>query len=421
MRLLIFFAGIIFSTCISFFDVSFGYSVLTAMTAIQLLVLSRRKKNIFLIIHYTTVLIYFSLAPAIQLMTGVEFWDLGNVSHDSHRLALLLLNIYLTGIEFGTVVNISSKKYTTEFVSEIKFNSINLFYILILSVVAFSILFISPELTFVPRGLFDLANSRPLELIVFSTLPKTLLLLASIVSIEYFLKRKSFINAICSFFILTISAIGSNPVNTARQIIIIGVLPIIIFYFGSRRRWLLVVLLFGAIAGVGPVLNFISRGSFYDIDVVLYPFSPDFDAMYIVAGVIDRVTFDYLGYGRYLISAFSFFLPRELKLFPNFDPLSTNQVEQNFSQNNLSFPPFMTAYLDFQIFGPFFLGVLVAIFFKKMEKQSNSMSFSNTRALIFYVLVAAYVPFLRGPILGWGPFAIGGVLSAFLIGYLNRK
>jgi len=37
------------------------------------------------------------------------------------------------------------------------------------------------------------------------------------------------------------------------------------------------------------------------------------------------------------------------------------------------------------------------------------------------VLLAAYVPFMRGPILGWGPFAASGLIAAMFAGLLSSR
>jgi hypothetical protein len=203
--------------------------------------------------------------------------------------------------------------------------------------------------------------------------------------------------------------------------LLIGLLPLLIHALGRGRRWLLAGVIFGAIAGLGPVLNLISRGSMWGEELTTFPFSQDFDAMFVVAGILERAPIPDLGWGRYLLSAFSFFLPRDLKMFPDFDPLGWSAILGNFSQSNLSLPPFTTAYFDFGMAGPALFGFAISVGFRWVDRAIDPNRPLSGAYLSALVLLAAYVPFMRGPILGWGPFAVSGLIAAVVAGALSSR
>jgi hypothetical protein len=156
-------------------------------------------------------------------------------------------------------------------------------------------------------------------------------------------------------------------------------------------------------------------------ELTTFPFSQDFDAQYVVAGILERAPIPDLGWGRYLLSAVSFFLPRDLKMFPDFDPLGWSAILGNFSQSNLSLPPFTTAYFDFGLAGPALLGLVLSAGFRLVDKAIDPNRALSGGYLAALVLLAAYVPFMRGPILGWGPFATSGLIAALVAGALCSR
>jgi peptidoglycan/LPS O-acetylase OafA/YrhL len=153
-------------------------------------------------------------------------------------------------------------------------------------------------------------------------------------------------------------------------------------------------------------------------ELTTFPFSQDFDAQYVVAGILERAPIPDLGWGRYLLSAVSFFLPRDLKMFPDFDPLGWSAILGNFSQSNLSLPPFTTAYFDFGLAGPALLGLALSAGFRLVDRAIDPRRALSPGYLVALVALAAYVPFLRGPILGWGAFATSGLIAAVVAGAL---
>lgn len=421
MRLFYFWFGLVGACLAALLDPVWGYRALFALALLQVFMISRSRENIFLLIHYVTVLIYFSIAPAVQIHTGTDFWRVGLLDSPAHFRALTILLAYMAGIELASQLSLQTPPVPRIQAQPASFSHTSMLLITVISMLAFAALFARPSLNFVARGAPSEEDIRPFQLILFSTLPKTLVLLGFVALAINAVNTRGSLAIAAALLVFAAACAAANPINTARQVILIGLLPLLIHLLAFRRKLVLAAMVFGVVAGIGPVLNFLSRDSFYDGDISSFPTSPDFDAMFIIAGVLDRAPGHELGYGRYLLSAFSFIIPRDLKLFPDFDPLGWPAVGANFSQANVSFPPFATAYLDFGFIGPIMLGLAVGKTFQMVQRAISAAAPSQTVLLIGLVMCAAYIPFLRGPILGWGPFAIAGVISAFIIGALAHS
>ncbi len=422
MRTLCFWFGIAAAFVCGWADPAWGYAVVGALALAQIAMLAAPGASMFLLIHYTTVLTYFSLAPALQIAADMAFWDTGLLSAEAHRQALALLLLYMAGIEaarFGMPA--LSVRAESHAVPRAPASAMPVVLLLGGALAAFAALFVRPDLNFVARGIIPEEVNQPVDYIVYSTVPKLMVAMCFVALAMLALQRRTVWAWCAAGLAFALAALAVNPVNTPRQILLIGPLPLVIHVFTQRRRWALPVLVFGTIAGLGPVLNFISRGSYWDESLTSFPFSPDFDAMFIVAGIIERAPSPELGLGRYLLSAFSFFLPRDLKLFPEFDPLGWPSILANFSQANLSLPPFTTAYFDFGLLGPVLLGLAISAAARVADRVVERPTAVTGSYLVALVLIAAYVPFLRGPILGWGPFAASGVIAAVLAGMLCAR
>jgi len=429
MRPLAFWSGIVCATLCGLGDPAWGYAAVAVLALVQLAMLGRVGGSVFLLIHYTAILTYFSIAPAMQIAHDVEFWDAGLMRTKSHTQALMLLLLYMAGVEAARLGErdapagapmVAMRQRDARLVELANAQLL----LLGCAVFAFAALLVKPELNFVARGAVGMGgedNNLAIDFIFYSTLPKLVVLLCFVALAIHAMRRRTLWSWGAAGIAFGLAAIAANPVTTARQVLLIGLLPLLIHLLARSRRWLLAGLVFGSIAGLGPVLNLISRGSIWGEELRTFPFSQDFDAMFVVAGILERAPIPDLGWGRYLLSAFSFFLPRSLKMFPDFDPLGWTAILGNFSQSNLSLPPFTTAYFDFGMAGPALIGFAVSAAFRAVDRAVQAGRPLSGAYLAALVLLAAYVPFMRGPILGWGPFAASGLIAAFVAGSLSSR
>lgn len=398
-------------------DPAWGFAAVCMLSLVQIALLGRPTESLFLLVHYTTVLVYFSIAPSMQISADVGFWGGGPVGPQAYTQTLVLLLLYLAGVEAASLVfarTATSLTVLSQQPPDVKHPTL----LLVLVCAGFAVLWVRPELNFVARGTTTDIPPPPFDTIVFSTLPK-LVVLVGTVALSIRALRKGSAGAWCAVATaVVLAAIAANPVNTARQILLVGMLPLLLHAFGRHWRWTLALVITSAVAGLGPVLNLISRGSMWGETLAVFPYSADFDSTYVVSTLLERAPPTELGWGRYLLSAVSFLLPRDLKLFPEYDPLGWPSVLNNFSQSNLSLAPFTTAYLDFGLAGPFLLGLLLSAGALHLERRLVPNSALTGGYLSALVLLAAYVPLMRGPILGWGPFAASGLIAALAVGLL---
>ena len=422
MRTLSFWSGIVCALLCGLVDPVWGYAAVAALSLVQLSMLGASGASVFLLIHYAAILTYFSIAPAMQIANDVGFWDAGVLGTASHTQALVLLLLYMAGVEAAQLgVPDAPARAQRHIVVHPAGAAHPALLLMSCSLAAFAVLLIRPDLNFVARGIVGDEESVPVDLIFYSTLPKLIVLVCFVALAIHAARSKTLWSWCAAGLAAGLALIAANPVNTARQVLLIGLLPLLIHAFGRGRRWLLAAVVFGAIAGLGPVLNLISRGSLWGEELTTFPFSQDFDAQYVVAGILERAPIPDLGWGRYLLSAVSFFLPRDLKMFPDFDPLGWSAILGNFSQSNLSLPPFTTAYFDFGLAGPALLGLAISAGFRWVDRAVDPNGPLSGPYLSALVLLAAYVPFMRGPILGWGPFAASGLIAALIAGVLSSR
>ncbi|MBN8751869.1 MULTISPECIES: hypothetical protein [Variovorax] len=424
MRTLTFWSGIVCAFLCGLVDPAWGYAAVFVLSLVQIALLGSSGGSVFLLIHYATMLTYFSLAPAMQIANDVDFWETGVLTTASHTQALVLLLLYMAGVEAARFGMADTPVHQPGLHHARAVGVAHPFLLLLsCSFAAFATLFIRPDLNFVARGMPGEDDSVPIDFIVFSTLPKLVVLMCFVALTIHAFRRRTPWAWASAGLALALAAVAANPVNTARQILLIGLLPLFIHALSRLRhwRWALAGLIFGAIAALGPVLNLFSRGSMWGEGLTTFPFSQDFDAMFVVGGILERAPIPDLGWGRYLLSAFSFFLPRDLKMFPDFDPLGWSAILGNFSQSNLSLPPFTTAYFDFGLMGPLLLGIAISAVFRLIDRAIDPQRALSGRYLAALVLLSAYVPFMRGPILGWGPFAASGLIAAVIAGALSAR
>lgn len=429
MRTLSFWSGIVCALLCGLVDPVWGYLAVFALSLVQLSLLGASGGSVFLLIHYATLLTYFSIAPAMQIAQDVSFWDAGIMSAASHTQALALLLLYMAGVEAAQLgVRPGPQRVLRPYVpsgveapAQRPPGAAHPLLLLACTLAAFATLLLRPDLNFVARGIVGDEEGVPFDLIFLSTLPKLLVLTCFVALAIHAVRRRTLWSWCAAAVALALAAIAANPVNTARQVLLVGLLPLLVHLLGRSRRRLLAGVIFGAVAGLGPVLNLFSRGAMWGEGLTTFPFSPDFDAMFVVAGILERAPIPDLGWGRYLLSAFSFFLPRDLKMFPDFDPLGWSAILGNFSQSNLSLPPFTTAYFDFGLAGPALLGFAISMVFRKVDRAVDPQGPLSGAYLAALVMLAAYVPFMRGPILGWGPFAASGLIAALIAGALSSR
>ena len=397
------------------FEVVYGY--ISLFVYCIFLVLKATRRGFYgLITHYSAIGIYATLATAFQISEGFEFWGFGAIQDKYYYLALILVCLYCFSYELGYHLSGADKMYFGRVkIFRLKKNDNRDIKFIAASLVFFGLalllIYTRPDLSIELRGYQTNDEGRAVSVFFFAYLPKLFIWALCAISGILTLATRSKRYGVLFLFAAASALIWAGPQTTARQVILVGALPLLYYAATLTYPIILPIVIWVGVLFVGPALNYFSRDYLYGVETRGFPFSPDFDAMYIVSALIERIDYFPLGFGRYLLSAFSFFLQRELKLFIDFDPLN-REGGAVFSQTNVSTPPFFTAFLDFWFLGPIILGLAIgavmgwAEIFRQKKYSSGNLWF-----LLPFVSFSSYVPFVRGPILGWGPYILAGLIS----------
>lgn len=391
--------------CGVFFPV-FGFAAISLYCAVAVFKIGKAPRLSYAL-HHASISIYCGVAASFQISSGTVFWGAFSPAETNISFVMIMVALYLIGFEFSGIF------------FKTKNNALNSsdFYVrignevLVLAIAFFSYcaLYLNYDLNFTPRGILVINDIRPFEFILFSVLPKTMLWVAVSLS-GIVLRSNRKIGAWVVFILCLLLALhGASLTTSPRQIIIVGLLPLVVVYLLGRSLIIIFGLVWIGVVAIGPIINLFSRDQFHDVGTVYFPYSQDFDAVFIMSVLHEFVTnskFE-LGFGRYILNAFSFFLPSEYKPFAEYDVLSIYGGDI-FSQSNVSLPPFFTAYLDFGLFGVLLFGFLIGWLLQLNDRQFYTKN--SHRILMASMIGASLVPFVRGPILGWGMFFLSGVI-----------
>ena len=421
---------ILFGTLINFFVVIAG------------LIIKKAEKfnfySAFLLVHY----LFFVLSPISQNLQDPEINPLFYQALSSPNLifAFLMAAIFGIAVLFGQPLSLPFRKKLFE-ENQKKYSLSFYFLLTILSLILFIISI------FIGGGISNISSPRLLKQIY---IPAHFWYPVSTAFSIFYLQVHLFLNSeeknnlyrkcklILIFFNLSLLLFLSNPINTARFILVIEWIPFIILIFPSLiyRKSRLIILLYFSTLFLMPLLSPLR----YGIDEALKKYPEIFsnfsnllqikfvDIIEIVAvtipisNVFETPLFTYtLTSPLFFLSSKIFdFIPTNISFQLGNYLLKDNQV----LQNNLSFPPFLEAFIDFSWIGV----ILYGLFFGSMCRTlENFFKIFNTNknfpfiAIIFY----ASLPMLyRGPIRGTIgiPFLfLINTILIFLIFYKRSK
>ena len=378
----------------------------------------------FLLIHY----LFFVLSPISQNLQNPEIDPLFYQASSSPNLILAFLMSAAFGISvlFGKPLSLPFRRKLFEETQK-KYNLSFYFLLTILSLILVGISI------FIGGGISNISAPRMNKEIY---IPAHFWYSVSMAFSLFYLQVHLFLNSeennnlyrksklILIILNLIVLLFLSNPINTARFILIIEWIPFIILIFPSLiyRKSILILILYLGILFLMPILSPLRYG--LDQALKRYPeifsnFSNLLQIKFIdiieivtvtipISNVFEQPLFTYtLTSPLFFLSSKIFdFIPTNISLQLGSYLLKDNQV----LQNNISFPPFLEAFIDFSWIGVIFYGLFFGTICRTLE---NFFKIFNTNkhfpfiAIIFY----ASLPMIyRGPIRG-----IIGIPFLFLI------
>ena len=251
----------------------------------------------------------------------------------------------------------------------------------------------------------------------------------------YRYKRKKD-NVIMMIFSLILLLIGCSPIGMPRfQVATVYIALLLIFFPNFKKKPLFILLFIFAFMVLFPVLDAFRYNEF-DISNLQIIFkntlsnlqnqylSANYDAYVMIMKTFDFVSNNSLQYGRQLLGAFLFFIPRNLWFNK---PVSTGTMIQNsfgFYRDaaNVSSSLISESYVDFGFIGIVVYALLFGIICKKIDNKILEYSNSNKIDGLLLLLMPTLIFFLcRGPLLSvWG-FVSSFIVIGKIMSYIAKK
>lgn len=237
-------------------------------------------------------------------------------------------------------------------------------------------------------------------------------------------------------FSLILLLIGCSPIGMPRfQVATVYIALLLIFFPNFKKKPLFILLFIFAFMVLFPVLDAFRYNEF-DISNLQIIFkntlsnlqnqylSANYDAYVMIMKTFDFVSNNSLQYGRQLLGAFLFFIPRNLWFNK---PVSTGTMIQNsfgFYRDaaNVSSSLISESYVDFGFIGIVVYALLFGIICKKIDNKILEYSNSNKIDGLLLLLMPTLIFFLcRGPLLSvWG-FVSSFIVIGKTMSYIAKK
>lgn len=237
-------------------------------------------------------------------------------------------------------------------------------------------------------------------------------------------------------FSFVLLLIGCSPIGMPRyQVATIYIALLLILFPNLKKKGVFILLFIFAFMILFPVLDSF-RYSVFDISNVQMIFkttlsnlqnqylTANYDAYVMIMKSFDFVSNNSLQYGRQLLGAFLFFVPRNMWFNK---PVSTGTMIQNsfgFYRDaaNVSSSLISEAYIDFGFIGIVIYAILFGIICKKIDSKILEYSNSNKIDGLILLLMPTLIFFLcRGPLLSvWG-FVSSFIVIGKIMFYIAKK
>lgn len=421
------FFTIFFLECTSALEVTFVFFKYICATISVLILMS---KNQFLSLKSITLLFYLfflNYASILQYFNNVVFWGADPNVHTLERYIFtdLLINIYMCfffiAYRYPIISDIRIFNLKIERYSLIKSSG---FYLTIINLTSLIVLlyFIGFENFF----LRSLNTNKDIESSLMHIIQIVVRALPLCVNcyLLFFRQRYSKSLLILNFLLF---ALIYTPFSMPRWQLGSSYIAIIWLFFykntfiSSRKVFVSCFVLFGFI------FNLLNYGrnihKFSDININFMSAASsnvllqmDFDAYQMVVNAINY-TFDQgITYGRQLLGAVLFFIPRQI--WENKPIGSGHLVAGNFhfDHDNLSMPIMGEAYLNYGLLGVILFGLFIGSLCMRIDKKYENLisSDGSNFLVIFYpVLIGLFLFFNRGPMLACLSYTIG-IFFAFI-------
>lgn len=345
-----------------------------------------------LMVYFSTMLVYWVLAPLLQQQMGVGYYTLSLRIPAFHQTAFVFVFVHFAGILAGSQIRIgrSFKKPSRE----IQFSFVGLgfsmaFLLALLAFIGFDVVLS----TRVDQATGDALNYRILARNIFKLTPAILITYALLS--DWPQRLKPYRRAVLVFLLFVLLA-TSNPFNTSRFLCLAGIALVFIVFLISKSRTSLLapVLAFAPfyavfLLSITTVMRFgtdrLAETSFFD-SLRTLEFSSY--SVFINALDLNRLPSD-----NYLLSHLLIVVPRSL--WPDkAGAIGIDVAERSgYVFNNVGLIPFFNAYADYGLLGLFLFSLVFGMIAQMLNPASLYPSFRN-RPFVYGVILTSMMPML---------------------------
>ena len=377
-----------------------------------------------LIIHYLFIIIFFVIAPMIQISFGKFPWNT-NLSYYEIITIQFFIILWIVFYNIGTFFGKKKKNNNTANLNNNSlnsFNNIKLFFLTLLSIISAVIIVknvgfynlfsrSSSSLT------FDGAYSKMTTLIISNFTRITILFSLVASYINYKNCKKGLLFLIINAFLLLLTSFPTGLSRNTAGIIYMGLFAV--FYFCDfnkiKDNIKYIALFLVAFIILFPAINVfrnkqISEVNLKDTFILTINnisnnyISGDYDAFAMIGNVKKYVNINGSSYGKQFVGNLLFFVPRNIWQSKPVGSGSLVFSDFGYQFTNVSCPLIAEWYINFGLFGIIFGGILFGFICSSIDKkywlimndEKNKLSYT---ALIYPFLVPAFFFMMRGDFL----------------------
>lgn len=389
---------------------------------------TKRSYSLFKIVM-VFFLFFIGIAPYIQYVNGITFWNMGKIGEQEHlyfsSIFLIILILYIIAYqlilnsksEFGVIKKLYNDIPNTRALSTTKCVTIVLIglFVLLFCIKSKGGLFFM----FV-RGFdidkvkgYDVMEMTGTKFLIVNYFLRPFNIFLFLVGYVYYRKKHPyFVMLLGVFGLISYFPTGVARFAAAATYICVGLCCFKLF----RRRFVLVISLVAGLLVLFPLFNlfrvFGKKPITLDaLELGAQFYTPDFDSF---ESLVNVVRMEYITYGKQLIGNIFFFIPRAI--WPT-KPVGSGHViaaELGNKFTNISCNYFAEGYINFGYLGIIIAVIVLAWFTAKMDntywlQKNNNKAFN----ILYFVCFGMVFFILRGDLLSSISYLMGFSLSYY--------
>ena len=395
------------------------------------------------LIHWLFVFFFYFLAPIQQISNDYQPWGLDINTTEIYKTCIIILIwiiVYKTAYSFTSKKTQKNNNYMSSVKKDVNISNKALVVITIINIL--SCLFLIKTIGF--NNLFARKTnvlqieqiSGSLKLIIIHTLRSVVPFSLAISLMHYIRNKKGIIYLIINIIVLLIVCFPTGLGRSEAANMYLGLL-VILFYKKIDKNKNNVKYIFVFVAAfilIFPTINVFRNVAFNKVDIITELTSTieeirstyvagDYDAYTMINQTIIFVKENDITYGKQLIGAMLFFIPRKIWLNKPLGSGYTILDTLGHSFKNVSCPLIAEGYINFGVFGVIIFSMFFSIcsckldlnYWKMIENGKEKVNY-NLLSIIYPFLIPSYYILQRGDLMSITSLTMALIIS-FVIMY----